>query len=151
MQMKKNRAAQIRRAGAQRDSTAATSTTCCCACALLKAMGGTYETDYAQSTRSASAAGRTADMDAVAARMKEGVRRRVGLRRLRVREGYGGHPPRARRTRRTAARGVPLQVRRQAQRQALPLGSPEICAECGALLLSLLPGLTVDVTDPGSA
>ena len=38
--------------------------------ALLKAMGGTYETDYAQSTLCIRG-GEDADMDAVAARMKK--------------------------------------------------------------------------------
>ena len=87
--------------------------------ALLKGMGGTYETDYAQSTLCIRG-GEDADMDAVAARMKKvfGVASVcVGYECEKdmeaIRRTIAAHV-------RAAARGVPLQVRRQAQRQALP-------------------------------
>ena len=116
--------------------------------ALLKAMGGTYETDYAQSTLCIRG-GEDADMDAVAARMKKvfGV--------ASVCVGYECEKDMEAIRRTIAAHASELlrgasRFKCVAKRsdKRFPLGSPEICAECGALLLSLLPGLTVDVTDP---
>ena len=116
--------------------------------ALLKAMGGTYETDYAQSTLCIRG-GEDADMDAVAARMKKvfGV--------ASVCVGYECEKDMEAIHRTLAAHASELlrgasRFKCVAKRsdKRFPLGSPEICAECGALLLSLLPGLTVDVTDP---
>ena len=115
---------------------------------LLKAMGGTYETDYAQSTLCIRG-GEDADMDAVAARMKKvfGV--------ASVCVGYECEKDMEAIRRTIAAHASELlrgasRFKCVAKRsdKRFPLGSPEICAECGALLLSLLPGLTVDVTEP---
>ena len=103
--------------------------------ALLKAMGGTYETDYAQSTLCIRG-GEDADMDAVAARMKKvfGV--------ASVCVGYECEKDMEAIRRTIAAHASELlrgasRFKCVAKRsdKRFPLGSPEICAECGALLL----------------
>ena len=103
---------------------------------LLKAMGGTYETDYAQSTLCIRG-GEDADMDAVAARMKKvfGV--------ASVCVGYECEKDMEAIRRTIAAHASELlrgasRFKCVAKRsdKRFPLGSPEICAECGALLLS---------------
>lgn len=115
---------------------------------LLRGMGGAYETDYAQSTLCIRG-GEGADMDAVAARMKKvfGVASVcVGYECEKdmdaIRQTLAAHAP--------ELLGGATRFKCVAKRsdKRFPLGSPEICADCGALLLSLGLGLTVDVLDP---
>ena len=115
---------------------------------LLRGMGGAYETDYAQSTLCIRS-GEGADMDAVAARMKKvfGVASVcVGYECEKdmdaIRQTLAAHA--------SELLGGATRFKCVAKRsdKRFPLGSPEICADCGALLLSLGLGLTVDVLDP---
>lgn len=105
---------------------------------LLKAMGGTYETDYAQSTLCIRG-GEDADMDAVAARMKKvfGV--------ASVCVGYECEKDMEAIRRTIAAHASELlrgasRFKCVAKRsdKRFPLGSPEICAECGPRCCCLL-------------
>lgn len=116
--------------------------------AILKSIGDGFSTDYAQSTLCIRGP-QDADMDEVAQRMKkvfgvasvcigyeceksmDAVKRTIAENAAELLRGASTFKCAAKRS-----------------DKRFPLGSPEICAECGALLLEICPGLKVDVNEP---